>query len=144
MVPRPYAILPCDFFVAYSCSLVGMMDHLLRTFISILGADGAGGYNQCGYLVALAYVTIHNTNALRYFTPEVCVCVCVYGARCWWRSWLRHCATSRKVAGSIPDGVIGIFHWHNPSGRTMALGSTQPLTEMSTRNISWGVKAAGA
>jgi hypothetical protein len=23
---------------------------------------------------------------------------------------LRHCATSRKVAGSIPDGVIGIFH----------------------------------
>ena len=61
-----------------------------------------------------------------------------------WRSWLRHCATSRKVAGSIPDGVIGIFHRHNPSDRTMALGSTQPLTEMSTGNISWGVKVAGA
>jgi len=55
-----------------------------------------------------------------------------------WRSWLRHCATSRKVAGSIPDGVTEIFHWHNPSGRTMVLGSTQPLTEVSTRNISWG------
>jgi hypothetical protein len=27
----------------------------------------------------------------------------------WWSSWLRHCSTSRKVAGSIPDGVIGIF-----------------------------------
>ena len=53
-----------------------------------------------------------------------------------------HCATSRKVACSIPDGVIGIFHWHNPSGHTMALGLTQPLIEMSTRNISWGVKAA--
>jgi hypothetical protein len=39
-------------------------------------------------------------------------------------------------AGSIPNGVIGIFHWHNPSDRTMALGSTQPLTEMSTRSIS--------
>jgi hypothetical protein len=26
----------------------------------------------------------------------------------------------------------------------MALGSTQPLTEMSIRNISWGVNAAGA
>jgi len=26
-----------------------------------------------------------------------------------WRSWLRHCATSRKVAGSIPDGVSGFF-----------------------------------
>ena len=32
---------------------------------------------------------------------------------------------------------------YNPSGRTMALGSTQPLTEMSTRSISLGVKAAG-
>jgi hypothetical protein len=61
-----------------------------------------------------------------------------------WRSWLKHCATSRKVAGSIPDGVIVIFQLHNPSGRTVALGSTQPLTEMSTRNISWGVKEAGA
>ena len=26
--------------------------------------------------------------------------------------WLRCCATNRKVAGSIPDGVIGIFHSH--------------------------------
>ena len=52
--------------------------------------------------------------------------------------WLRCCATNRKVAGSIPDGVIGIFHWHNPSSRTMALGSIQPPTEMSTRRISWG------
>jgi hypothetical protein len=24
--------------------------------------------------------------------------------------WLRHCATNRKVAGSIPDGVTGFFH----------------------------------
>jgi hypothetical protein len=47
-----------------------------------------------------------------------------------WRSWLRHCDTSRKVAGSILEDVIGIFHWHNTCGRTMALGSTQPLTEM--------------
>jgi hypothetical protein len=61
----------------------------------------------------------------------------------WWHSLLRHCATNRQVAGSIPDGAIGIFHWHNPSGRTMALGWTQPLNEMSTRNHSWGVKAAG-
>ena len=35
--------------------------------------------------------------------------------------WLRCCATIRKVAGSIPDGVIGIFHWHNPPDHTMAL-----------------------
>jgi hypothetical protein len=43
-----------------------------------------------------------------------------------------------KVAGSIPNGVTGNFQWHNPSGRTMALGSTQPVTEMSTRCILWG------
>ena len=24
--------------------------------------------------------------------------------------WLRYCATSREVAGSIPAGVSGIFH----------------------------------
>jgi hypothetical protein len=25
-------------------------------------------------------------------------------------SWLRHCATSRKFAASIPDSIIGIFY----------------------------------
>jgi len=34
----------------------------------------------------------------------------LWGTR--WRSWLRHCATSRKVAVSILDRVIRIFHWH--------------------------------
>jgi hypothetical protein len=37
-----------------------------------------------------------------------------YLSLCWlggtrWCSWLRHCATSRKVAGSIPDDVSGVF-----------------------------------
>ena len=58
--------------------------------------------------------------------------------------WLRCCATNRKVAGSIPVGVIRTFHWHNPSDRSMAVGSIQPLTEMGTRSISWGWRAAGA
>jgi len=53
-------------------------------------------------------------------------------------------AVGLKVAGSIPNGVTGIFHCHNLSARTMVLELTQPVTEMSTRNISWGVKAAGA
>jgi hypothetical protein len=55
-----------------------------------------------------------------------------------YRSWLRNYATSRKVAGSNPDEVIGFFNWPNPSSRTMALGSTQPLTEMSIRNLPGG------
>jgi len=49
-----------------------------------------------------------------------------------------HCAKSRKFAGSIPDVVTGIFLIFGP---IMALGLTQLLTEMSTRNISLGVKA---
>ena len=31
---------------------------------------------------------------------------CVYSGSMQWRRGLRHCATRRKVAGSIPDGVI--------------------------------------
>ena len=49
-----------------------------------------------------------------------------------------HISINQFHLSSIPDGVTGIFQWLNPSGRTMALGSSQPLTEMSTRNLSWG------
>jgi hypothetical protein len=55
-----------------------------------------------------------------------------------WRSWLRHFATSRKFSSSIPGVVVGMFHWHNSSGRNMALGSKWYLTKMSTRNILGG------
>jgi hypothetical protein len=48
---------------------------------------------------------------------------------------LRRCATSRMVSGSIPDGVTGFFGDIFPTDHTMALGSTQPLVKMSTRNI---------
>jgi hypothetical protein len=48
---------------------------------------------------------------------------------------LKHYATCRKVAGSIPDEIIGFFILTDPSSHIMALGSTQPLTEMSTRNL---------
>jgi hypothetical protein len=35
----------------------------------------------------------------------------------------------------VPDEVAGFFNWPNPSRRTMTLGYTQPLTEMSSRNL---------
>jgi hypothetical protein len=56
------------------------------------------------------------------------------------RGWLRHCVARRKVAVSIPDCVSGILHWHDPSGRTMALESTQPLTELTNMDIPWGYR----
>ena len=61
-----------------------------------------------------------------------------------WSSWLRYWARSKGVMCSIAGGVTGIFHWDNPSGRTMALGSTQSLLKISTNNIPWAVKAVGA
>jgi hypothetical protein len=39
----------------------------------------------------------------------------------------------------VPDEV-DFFNLPNPSSHTMALGSTQPLTEMSTRNFPGGKK----
>jgi len=59
---------------------------------------------------------VRNEEVLHGVKEEMCILyiyiyIYIYiGTRCWWRSWLRHRATSRKVAGSIPDGVIGIFH----------------------------------
>ena len=56
-----------------------------------------------------------------------------------WHSWLKHWATSLKVAGSITDSVIGIFHWHIILPAALwPWGSNQPLTEMSTRSVSCG------
>jgi len=60
-----------------------------------------------------------------------------------WLSWLssrRHAVVGR---GFDYQSVIGVFHWHNPSGRTMAMGSTQLLAEMSTGNISCGEGGKG-
>jgi hypothetical protein len=54
------------------------------------------------------------------------------------RNWLRHYAASRKVSDSISDEIIVFLNWPNPASRTVALGSTQPPTEMSTRNLPGG------
>ena len=40
----------------------------------------------------------------KYFHMNMCL---IWETR--WRSWLRHCAKTREVAGSIPDDVIGTF-----------------------------------
>jgi hypothetical protein len=91
--------------------------------------------NVCHFTGLQQLQNVLNTKALTWKLPSIATLCYSYahhitltqphpaarGTR--WRSWLRHYATSRKAEGSIPDG------------RTMALGSTQSLTEMSTRNI---------
>jgi hypothetical protein len=59
----------------------------------------------------------------------------VFGHRMWQTRGTQHYAKSLKIAGSISDEITGFLNKPNPSSRTMALGSIQPLTEMSTRNI---------
>jgi hypothetical protein len=71
-----------------------------------------------------------------YFAPCSYVASKIMGA-CGSGSWLRYFATSRKIAGSIPD-VTGFFSCPNPFSRTMALSSTQPPREMNTRNLPGG------
>lgn len=64
---------------------------------------------------------------LRLISPKFPATLC--------RSWFRLCATSQKVVSSISGGVNGIFLSRIPSGRTISLGSTQLLAEMSIRNL---------
>jgi hypothetical protein len=56
----------------------------------------------------------------------------------WQHGRLRDYATSRKVISSLPNEVTGFLNWSNPSSCTVALRSTQPPTEMSTRNLCGG------
>jgi hypothetical protein len=44
-----------------------------------------------------------------------------------------------RLSVRVPDEV-DFFNLPNPSSRTMALGSNQPLTKMSTRNLPGGKK----
>jgi hypothetical protein len=46
---------------------------------------------------------------------------------------------ARRSPVQVPDEV-DFFNLPNPSSHTMALQSTQPLTEMSTRNFPGGKK----
>jgi hypothetical protein len=100
--------------------------------------SGENKISLCGHWLSDSHSNTGPLLAKRWHRGAACFCQSLHrlrGTR--WRSW-------RKVAGSILNGVIGIFQWHNPSGRIMTLESNQPLTEMSTRNISCGVNAAGA
>jgi hypothetical protein len=48
----------------------------------------------------------HRTDHYSYFVKILIY----YGGPLMVGQWLRYCVTNRKVAGSIPDGVNGIFH----------------------------------
>jgi hypothetical protein len=117
-------------FLCYFASLLLLAWSLQLSWVAPLYADFL-----CGKTSVLDVAVKGRLSALRV---TVLVCWCTQ-----WCRWLRHCFTSQKVAGLIPDVVIWIFHWRNPSGCTMALVSTQPVTEMSIRGICWGWGSRG-
>jgi hypothetical protein len=43
-----------------------------------------------------------------------------------------------RSRGRVPMRSLNFFNLPNPCSRNMVLGSTQPITEMSTRNLPGG------
>jgi hypothetical protein len=90
------------------------------------------------FFSTLFFLSVQVSDKMQFFLLLFfCIILPDRGMR--YRSWLRHYATNQKVVGMCPDEV-GFFHLPNPSSRAMALGLTQPLTELSTRNFPGGVK----
>jgi hypothetical protein len=52
-----------------------------------------------------------------------------------WKIYVKYMT---ECAGSTAYEIIGFFNRLNPSSRTIALGSTEPITEMSTSHIPGG------
>jgi len=101
------------------------------------------------YLDILLYFSVHNLVSFNWFPGMIlCIYVRMYA---YFVDTLMHLDHSRGGAVGwgtalltgrsrvrFPILSLDFFIDINPSGPTMALGLTQPLTEMSTRNISWG------
>jgi hypothetical protein len=125
--------------------------------------------SHCSYSY-IEYINqqMHSVHTMKYKYPGAETCssfvlvmkwIWWFYFMCWAHLWLDVLKCIGRVLGVWYSGsavgwgtalqagrsrvVIEISCWHDPSGRTMALGLTQPLTEMSTRCISWGVKASG-
>jgi hypothetical protein len=84
----------------------------------------ANPYDICDTKVALGHVFLR----VIQFSPQFYSTDIPYS----FLSLLWACggAVGWGTGGSIPDGVVGIFHWRNPSSRTMALG----FDSISNRN----------
>jgi hypothetical protein len=97
--------------------------------------------NPYHLLILPEEITVGVCDYWNALTAELCSVRCLLPSELGTRSltWLRNNVASWKVAGSFPDEIIGIFGRCNPCSRILAVGSTRPLTEMSTKKIP-GVK----
>jgi hypothetical protein len=91
--------------VIFCCTTLSLANQILiattggkrRTFVTSI-------YTVCPSQTIM-YFPVKNIDRKNSTEPEIYY-KCPWGTR-----WLRHCVTSREVAGSIPDGVIGIVCW---------------------------------
>jgi hypothetical protein len=110
-------------------------------FISILYMFRAAMRPSSGELILLirhlVYVTLYRWPSVVQVWMrliQTCIQMGASGSAVGWGTALQ----AGMSRARFPMLSLKFFYWHNSSGRTMALGLTQPLTEMGTRNISWG------
>jgi hypothetical protein len=85
--------------------------------------------------IKFTLITVSTTSPWLMSLPNIILCFDLKGRHKTVREPLCY---NRKVAGSISNKVTGFISSPKPSSRTMTLGSTQSLIEMSTRNIPGG------
>ena len=85
----------------------------------------------------MAYVNTHT-----HTHTWVHVCIYIRGTAV--AEWLRCCATNRKVAGSIPDGVSGFFIDIKPFPSHYDPGVDSASNRNEYQEYFLGVKAPGA
>ena len=125
-----HILYPCTFNKVLSNWNTGLSFIAFVTFVLYSGVS-----TWCGWP---SFTSCTLPVCQEFFSPSTYSGAC--GGAVGWGNALQ----AGRLRVQFPMVSLEFFHWHNLSGRTMALGLPQPLKEMSTRNISWGVKAAGA
>ena len=131
------AFIPADWFPVYllPTEVMFMRFHFLKAVRTGI----TGGINWRGKLI----IPIPGKCASRiYYAANRLKHVVKFKFR---SSWLRHCAITREVPGSIPRRVIGNFQLtYSFFPHSVVLASTRPLNRNECLGIFWGVKCGPA
>jgi hypothetical protein len=132
----------CNWVVTrWQCLFNTYTKHEICLLLNFLGVKAAGA--QCWHPCHLHVPIGMKSRSLNLLEPSGPVKACngialslpllqQLGARCWWHSgW----GTALQT-GSSRDRFI--FHWHILPAALCPWGRLSLLTEMSTRNVSWG------
>jgi len=125
-IVHPSRIQPASYWHILTCALIALPDILFTYAVN-------GGSHFIWNVFTPGMTVILNSNVWLYLIHEP------YTNRKYklMVSTNAHKCTKFSLIQTVnfPDGVIGGF---SLTGRNRVLESTQPLTEMNTRNISWG------